>query len=472
MAEPDAIVIGAGPNGLSAAIVLAQAGRSVTVFEANDAIGGGARSAELTLPGFVHDVGSAVHPFGPVSPMFMSVPLSRYGFDWIVPPLMIAHPYDADAAAVAEHSLERTARTFEDDEGDYHRVIGQFVKGWPRLRRIVLGPPVMPRDPLTALRFGVHAVQPAVRLARRHFRSARLRGLFAGSAAHGMLPLERSPSAAFGIVLTGLAHVAGWVLPRGGAQRLSDALAAYLRSLGGRIVTSTAISSVDDLPGARAVLCDLSPRPLLRIAGHRFPPWYRRKLEQYRYGLAAFKVDWALDAPIPWRDPACARSGTVHLGGTFEEIAFAERETCAGRHPERPFVILAQPTLFDPSRAPAGRHTAWAYCHVPNGSTFDMLPRIEAQIERFAPGFRERVLSRAVTTPADLERINPNLVGGDIAAGATDWRQLFARPTWRWYSTPARGIYICSSSTPPGAGVHGMCGYFAARRALNEVLRG
>jgi phytoene dehydrogenase-like protein len=286
-----------------------------------------------------------------------------------------------------------------------------------------------------------------------------------------MLPLDRPPTAAFGLVLSVMAHVAGWVLPRGGAQRVANALAAHLESLGGEIVTGVRVSSVDELPAARAVLCDLSPKPLLRIAGHKFPAWYRRKLERYRYGMGAYKVDWALAAPIPWRAAACARAATVHLGGTIEEIARSERDAWEGRIAGRPFVLLAQPTLFDGSRAPSGRHTAWAYCHVPHGSGVDMLPAIEQQIERFAPGFRDCVLARAVRRPADIERQNANLVGGDIGAGVSDLRQLFTRPTWRSYSTPVRGLYICSASTPPGVGVHGMCGYFAARRALDEVLR-
>jgi phytoene dehydrogenase-like protein len=295
--------------------------------------------------------------------------------------------------------------------------------------------------------------------------------LFAGIAAHGMLPLDRSPTSAFGLVLGAMANVAGWVFPRGGSQRLAAALAAHLTSLGGEIVTGTPVKSVDELPASRAVLCDLSPRPLVGIAGHRFPAWYRRKLERYRYGMGAFKVDWALDAPIPWRAAECARAATVHLGATLEEIARSERDAWEGRTSERPFVPLAQPSLFDASRAPNGRHTAWAYCHVPHGSTADMLPAIERQIERFAPGFRDRILARAVRQPADFERHNANLVGGDIGSGASDLTQLFTRPTWRTYSTPVRGLYICSAATPPGVGVHGMCGYFAARRALDEVLR-
>jgi phytoene dehydrogenase-like protein len=337
------------------------------------------------------------------------------------------------------------------------------VTAWPQLETAIMGPLTLPRRPLTLARFGWRALQPAAKVAQA-FRTVRARALFAGLAAHGMLPLDRRPSAAFGIVLAALSHTHGWVLPRGGAQRLSDALAAHLRALGGAIATGVDVKSLDELPASRVQLCNLSPRPFLRIAGHRLPPRYRRLLEGYRYGMAAFKVDWALDGPIPWRAAECARAGTLHVGGTFEEIARAESAAWRGIAPERPFIILVQATLFDPTRAPAGRHTAWGYCHVPRGSTVDMLPRIEAQIERFAPGFRDRVLA-----PADFERHNPNLVGGDIGAGASDLAQLFNRPTWRTYSTPARGLYLCSASTPPGVGVHGMCGYYAARLALREL---
>jgi phytoene dehydrogenase-like protein len=468
--SPDAVVIGAGPNGLSAAIALAQAGRRVMLFEALDRVGGGASSAELTLPGFVHDTCSAVHPFAVASPFWRTLPLHDFGLQWTEPPAELAHPLDDAAAAIAWRSLDATALELGSDGPGYRKTVGRVVSDWPRLEETVLGPPRLPRHPLALARFGVRAIRPATALARRLFEHEPARALLAGMAAHGMVPLDRFPTGALALIFAALAHRTGWPFPRGGAQRLSDALAALLRSLGGEIVTGTRIGNIDELPPARAVLCDLSPRPLLRIAGHRFPVRYRAQLQRYRYGIGAFKVDWALDAPIPWRDDRVACAGTVHLGGSMAEIAESERNAWDGRVAERPFVLLSQPTLFDPTRAPAGRHTAWAYCHVPHGSSVDMLPRIEAQIERFAPGFRDRVLARHVTTPADFERRNPNLAGGDIGMGVTDWRQLFIRPTWRLYATPARDIYICSASTPPGVGVHGMCGYFAAEAALRGPL--
>jgi phytoene dehydrogenase-like protein len=471
-ADLDAIVIGSGPNGLAAAIVIARAGRKVIVFEANETIGGGARSAALTLPGFTHDLGSAVHPSAVASPLFRTLPLAEHGLQWIEPSAMMAHPFDDGTAALCERSVEETAARFGADDRDaYRRVFGGLVRDWPKLERLVLGPLGVPSYPICATTFGLKAIQSAAGFARRTFVGEHARGLFAGIAGHGMLPLEMMPSAAFALFLGLLAHKVGWVLPRGGAQQITNALASYLRSLGGEIVTSTRVESLDQLPPARAVLCDLSPQPLLRIAGDRFPAAYRRQLERYRYGMGSFKVDWALDGPIPWRAESCARAATVHVGGTLDEIAHSEREVWNGRHPDRPYVLLVQPTLFDATRAPAGKHTVWTYCHVPNGSTVDMLPRIEQQLERFAPGFRDRVLARHVTAPADLERMNANLVGGDIGSGASTLLQLFLRPTWRMYRTPARGIYICSASTPPGVGVHGMCGYYAAQLALSQVLR-
>lgn len=470
MPSPDAIVVGSGPNGLAAAIVLARAGRRVIVYEAQSTIGGGVRSAELTLPGFTHDLCSAVHPFAVASPVFRSMPLRDFGLDWIDPPYALAHPFDDGTAAIVERDVERTAARLRADAAAYRTLVGSIVRDWPRLESTILGPLRLPRHPIAAARFGFAALRPAAAVARGAFAGRDARALLAGIAAHGMLPLDVRPSAGIGLVLGSLAHVAGWVIPRGGAQRLTEALAAYLRSLGGEIVTGVEVRSIDDLPSARAILCDLSPRPLLRIAGHRFGDGYRRLLEAYRYGMGVFKVDWALDGPIPWRAAECARAGTVHVGGTLEEIAAGERDAWSGRPAERPFVLLTQPSLFDPTRAPAGKHTAWAYCHVPHASTADMVDPIESQIERFAPGFRARVLARSVMTPADLERRNANLVGGDIAAGVTDLWQVFARPTWRWYSTPVRGLYLCSASTPPGVGVHGMCGYFAAQRALRETL--
>jgi phytoene dehydrogenase-like protein len=467
----DAIVVGAGPNGLAAGIAIAQTGRKVIIFESADTVGGGCRSAELTLPGFVHDVCSAVHPFAVASPFFRALPLAAHGLEWICPPVMFAHPLDNGDAACVYGSLEQTVERLGEDGSAYGRLFRPLVDSWPKIAEAVLGPLRWPRHPIALARFGIRALQPAVSVARRVFAGEPARALFAGIAAHSMIPLEMRPTGGVALALNLAAHLGGWCIPRGGAQNVANALAAYLRSIGGEIVTGTTVASIDELPPARAVLCDLSPRPLLGIAGHRFPPRFRQALERYRYGMGVYKVDWALDGPVPWRNPECARAGTVHLGGTLDEISSSERDVWDGGHPARPFVLLSQPTMFDASRAPHGRHIVWSYCHVPRDSTTDMLPRIEQQIERFAPGFRERVIARAVMRPADIERRNANFVGGDIAAGATTLGQLFTRPTWRTYSTPVHGLYICSASTPPGVGVHGMCGYFAARRALDEVLR-
>ena len=465
----DAVVIGAGPNGLSAAIVLAQAGLKVVVFESNRTAGGGVRSAELTLPGFTHDVCSAVHPFGIASPFWQTLPLSAHGLEWIQPDVMIAHPLEGGRAASAERSLDTTAAALGRDGEAYKRLVGGLVRDWPRVSRAVLGPLTIPRHPISLAKFGLHALRSIQGLSTSAFRDEPARALLAGSAAHGMLPLDRALTAGVGLTMTALSHIAGWPIPRGGAQSITTALVKHLATLGGEVFTNSPVNDVDKLPPAKIVLCDLSPRPLLRIAGHKFPRGYRKKLERYRYGMGVFKVDWALDAPIPWTSEACRRAGTIHVGGTLAEIAASERDAWSGRISDRPFVLMSQPTVFDPTRAPAGKHVAWGYCHVPTGSTTSMLDRIEQQIERFAPGFRDRVLARSVMTPRDLELNNANYVGGDIAAGVVDLRQFFFRPTWRNYATPVKGLYICSASTPPGVGVHGMCGYYAAKLALSGL---
>jgi phytoene dehydrogenase-like protein len=466
--NPDAIVIGSGPNGLAAALVLARAGRSVTVLEAQETIGGGARSAELTLPGFVHDVCSAVHPLAVASPFFRTLPLAEHGLEWICPPAALAHPLNDGTAVLVRNSVQETAAGLGVDAEAYASLMEGLRRRWPLIEEAVLGPLAWPRHPAATARFGLQALRPATGFARGRFQTERARAVFAGIAAHGMAPLERLLTAGFGLVLGVLAHLGGWPLPRGGAQKIADALAGCLRAHGGTIVTGARVRSLEDLPQGRTVLCDLAPKPLLQLAGRRFPEWYRRKLERYRYGPGVYKVDWALAAPIPWKAAECAEAATVHVGATLEEIAQAERDAWQGRPSDRPFVVLTQPSLFDPSRAPPGRQTAWGYCHVPNGSTFDMLERIESQVERFAPGFRERILARHVLSPLGLERHNPNFTGGDIAAGAMDLRQAFLRPTRGLYVTPVRGLYLCSAATPPGAGVHGMCGYFAALRALGD----
>jgi len=468
---PDAIVIGSGPNGLAAAITLARAGRSVVVYEAHDTVGGGMRSAELTLPGFVHDICSTVQGTSTASPFFRGLDLGRFGLELIDPPAPLAHPLDGGRVAVLERSVADTAAGLGVDRAAYRALIGPLVRDADAVMDLVLGPVFrVPRHPLAAARFGIPAVHSAVGLAGGRFRGDEARALLTGVSAHSMLKLDRPLTASFGLVLAITAHAYGWPVVRGGTQQLADALAAELRSLGGEIVTGHPVTSLDELPAARAVLFDTTPRALAAIAGDRLPGSYRRRLDGFRYGPGIVKVDWALSAPIPWRAEGARRAGTVHVGGTLDEIRAAEAEVAAGRHPERPFVIVVQQSRFDPSRAPDGRHTGWAYCHVPSGSTFDMTDRIEAQVERFAPGFREAILARSVRLPADLEAYNPNYVGGDINAGIEDLRQLFTRPVARLdpYATPTRGIYLCSSSTPPGGGVHGMCGVWAARSALRR----
>ena len=462
----EAFVIGSGPNGLTAAITLARAGLPVTVFEAQPTIGGGARSVELTLPGFTHDLCSAVHPLAAASPVFATMPLADHGLEWIHPPIPIAHPLDGGLAVSADVSVETTAERLGPDAAAYRRTVTPLVARWRELLDDILAPPHLPAHPLLLARFGLRSLPSAAGLARRLFRGEPARALFAGMAAHSILPLESPGSAAVGWVLALAAHAAGWPIAGGGSQRIANALASYFQSLGGTILASHEVRSIRELPAESLILCDVTPRQLLRIASDRLPDSYCRRLERYRYGPGVFKIDWALDSPIPWSNPECARAGTVHLGGTLDEIAASERSAWNRESCARPFVLLAQPTLFDSSRAPAGRHIAWAYCHVPHASTGDRTADIEGQVERFAPGFRRTILARHVMGPAQLESHNANLVGGDISGGASTLRQLFFRPTASHYRTPSRKLFLCSASTPPGAGVHGMGGYHAAVRAL------
>ncbi len=470
--EYDAVVVGAGPNGLAAAIMLARAGLSVLVLEAQGEIGGGTRSQELTLPGFVHDVCSAIHPFALNSPFFKIAPLEKLGVEWVYPPLALAHPFDNGHAATLERSLEATAQGFGDDAKNYLSLMRPLVADWDKMAADLLGPPRFPSHPLLMARFGFYAVRSIRNLARQYFSEVQTKSIFAGVAAHSMLPLDKSPTASFALVLFIQAHLTGWPLVRGGTKGIPRALERHLKSLGGEVMVDCPVKNLSDIPPAKAVLFDLTPRQILAIAGDTLAPGYRRALQRYRYGTGVFKIDWALDAPIPFKASECSRAGTVHLGGTIEEIAASEKTVWNGYHPERPFVLLSQQSLFDSSRAPEGRHTAWAYCHVPAGSTIDMAEKIEQQVERFAPGFKERILARHVMFPADMERHDANYIGGDINGGVQDWGQLFTRPVMSLspYATPIEKYYICSSSTPPGGGVHGMCGYHAARAALKRTF--
>jgi phytoene dehydrogenase-like protein len=470
----DAVVVGSGPNGLSAAIVLARPGRRVTVLEGSDSVGGGCRSEELTLPGFVHDTCSTVHALALASPFLSRLPLADHGLELVHPDAPLAHPLDVGSAVLLERSVDETADGLGRDADAYRRLFDPLVRTAPELMREILGPLRPPRHPLAMARFAPSALRSAAGLAEARFKGDRARALLAGCSAHSMLSLRSPASAAFGVVLMLSAHSVGWPVARGGSQRLADALASHLRSLGGEIETGRWVESLDEVAGFGTTLLDVTPRQLLRLAGSRLPAGYARRLARYRYGPGVFKLDWALDAPIPWTAREVARAGTVHVGGTLDEIAASEEATVRGEHSERPFVLLVQPSLCDPTRAPEGKHTAWAYCHVPHGSTRDMTEAIEMQVERFAPGFKDLIAGRSALNAADIEQRNPNYVGGDINGGVQDLRQLFTRPVARPvpYSTPVDGVYVCSSSTPPGGGVHGMCGYFAARSALRGPLSG
>lgn len=469
----DAVIIGAGPNGLAAAITLAQRGLGVLLIEGKETVGGGSRSAALTLPGYVHDVCSAIHPLGLASPFFRALPLEQFGLEWVFPEFETGHPLDGGEAVLVERSIEETAVRLGGDAGAYRGLMAPYVRNWQPLLDNLLGPLTIPWRHLPVYaRFALPSLLPARAFAGALFRERAARALFAGMAAHSMLPLTAPGTAGFGLMLEMLTHAVGWPMARGGSQKIAAALAAYLETLGGEIEVGHMVAGMDELPEARAYLFDVTPRQLVKIAGRRLPDGYLGQLRRFRYGVGVFKIDYALSEPVPWKNQELRRAGTVHVGGSLEEITQAERVVWDGQHPESPFIILAQQSQFDGSRAPEGRQTAWAYCHVPGGSTEDMTARMEKQIERFAPGFRDVVLARSTRTAVEMEAYNPNYIGGDINGGVQDLGQFFTRPVARIvpYSTPARDIYICSSSTPPGGGVHGMCGYHAARAAMRSLF--
>jgi phytoene dehydrogenase-like protein len=469
--EYDVVVVGSGPNGLAAAITMQYAGLSVLLVEAKDTIGGGLRTKELTLPGFKHDICSAVHPLAAGSPFFQQLPLQSYGLDYIYPTIAAAHPFDDGSAAALKKSLEETAAALGADEKQYIHLVKPLLNDWPGLAPDVLGPLHFPNHPAALAKFGMKALLPAS-VVSKGFSSEHAKGLWAGMTAHGMQPFTNIASSAIGLVLLVAGHLKGWPVAAGGSQCIADALAAYFVTLGGTIETNFEVQTLGQLPTSDAVLFDLAPRQILQIAGDRFSSFYKWQLKRYRYGMGVFKIDWALDSPIPFTAAECQQAGTVHLGNTYAEIAAGELQTSKGKLVEQPFVLLAQPSLFDASRAPVGKHTAWAYCHVPNGSQADMTTAIEKQVERFSPGFRDTILAKHTMNTVQIQSYNSNYVGGDINGGTIDITQLFTRPAVRLspYSTAAKGIYICSASTPPGGGVHGMCGYYAAKKALKAIF--
>lgn len=468
----DAIIVGSGPNGLAAAITMQSAGLSVMLAEAKDTIGGGLRTKELTLPGFKHDVCSAIHPLAAGSPFFQQLPLYKYGLEYVYPNIPAAHPFDGGRAVALKRSLQETAQALGKDEKKYTKLIRPLLRDWPHLASDVLGPLKFPNNPVAFAKFGMKALTSASFLSK-FFSTKEARGLWAGMAAHSMQPLSNIATSAIALVLMTTGHAGGWPMVKGGSQSVADALAAYFISLGGKIETNFDVQSVNQLPTAEVILFDVTPKQLLKIAGQKFSSIYKWQLNRYRYGMGVFKIDWALDAPIPFTAADCRQAGTIHLGNTFAEIAASELQTSKGKIAEKPFVLLAQQSLFDASRSPQGKHTAWAYCHVPNGSKANMTDAIEKQVERFAPGFRDTILAKHTMNTFEVQSYNPNYIGGDINGGVIDITQLFTRPAIQVspYRTSAKGLYICSSSTPPGGGVHGMCGYYAAKKALRDVFK-
>jgi phytoene dehydrogenase-like protein len=467
----DAIVVGSGPNGLAGAILLQQQGLSVLLLEGKGEVGGGLRTEELILPGYLHDVCSAVHPMAAASPFFETLPLHQHGLEYIYPDIAAAHPFDDGTAALLKHSIQETAALLGRDKDTYLKLMQPLVNTWPGIVEDVLGPLHFPKHPLDLARFGLNALTSATYLARR-FKTEAAKGLFGGMAAHSIQPLSNIATSAIALVLMANGHLKGWPIPKGGSKNIAAALAGYFTAIGGKIQANTYITSLNQLPSAKAVLFDITPKQLLTIAGHKFSNIYKWQLEHYRYGMGVFKVDWALGDTISFKAEEARQAGTIHIGGTFKEIVNSEQKTSNGLHPDNPFVLLTQPSVFDKTRAPEGKHTAWAYCHVPNGSVKDMTEVIEKQIERFAPGFRERIIGRHTFNTQQLEKYNPNYIGGDINGGIIDIGQLFTRPALRRspYRTSAKGIYICSSATPPGGGVHGMCGYHAGKQALKDIF--
>jgi phytoene dehydrogenase-like protein len=471
--EYDAVIVGSGPNGLAAAITLAHEGCSVLVYEANATIGGGTRSAELTLPGFVHDVCSAIHPLAAGSPFFRTLSLQNFGLTWIQPEIPLAHPLDDGSVACLHQDIDVTAEQLRGDSRAYRRLMQPLAENWEMLANEFLRPILhLPRHPLTLARFGVPAICPATVLSKFLFKGEAARALFGGIAAHSFLPLEAMASSAFALVLGLAGHAVGWPIPRGGSQQIANALASHLRELGGKIEINQPVENLNDLPKSRAILLDVSVWEFLRIAGGKLPSAYRRRLKSFQHGPGIFKIDYALSEPVPWKAEVCRLAGTIHLGGGIDQIAATERDIARGKIPERPFTLVAQQSLFDETRAPRGQHTLWAYCHVPLNCRLDMTDCMESQIENLAPGFRDCILARHKMSAADLERSNRNLSGGDINGGAANLMQLVARPVLSAtpYRTPLRGVYLCSASTPPGGGVHGMCGHHAARAAIHDIF--